>query len=80
MDKIDIIKICAIIIAICILFTTITSIYYDLKYNIRNHDERKTLCDAKGLSYFKTIQTSKEIIGCCTIEEGEIIYCEEFLN
>ncbi len=80
MDKIDIIKICVIIITLLILFNTLTGFYYDMKYTIRNHNERKIICDAKGLSYFKTIQISNEIIKCCKIEEGKLIFCEEFLK
>jgi len=79
-DKIDIIKICAIIIAICILFNTLTGLYYNLRYKIRDHNERETFCNSKGMAYFRATQISKEIIECCAIEEGELIYCEEFLR
>ena len=30
--------------------------------------------------YFKTIQILKEIMGRGKIEEGKVIYCEEFLK
>ena len=80
MDKINIIKICAIIIAICILFTTLTGLYYDLRYKIRNHNERETFCVSKGMAYFRAFQISKEIIECCQIEEGKLVYCEEYLG
>ncbi|MBA7670909.1 hypothetical protein ES703_79056 [subsurface metagenome] len=80
MKKINIIKICAIIIAVCILFTTLTGIYYNLIYRIRDHNERETFCAIKGMAYFRAYQSSKETIECCYIEEGKLIYCEEFLG
>ena len=80
MKEINIIKICAIIIAICILFTTLTGLYYDLRYKIRNHNERETFCAVKGMAYFRAYQSSKETIECCQIEEGKLIYCEEYLG
>ncbi len=78
--KINIIKICAIIIAICVLGSFLMSAYYNMKYSIKNHDERKAVCDSKGLVYLKSLQTSNEIIDCCQIEEGTLINCWEFLK
>jgi len=78
--KIDIIKICVIIIAICLLVSTSMTIYYNLKYSIKNHSERKSLCDSKGLVYLKTIQSSNEVVKCCEIDQGEIVGCIEFLR
>jgi len=84
MDKIDIIKICAIIIAICVLFSALTGLYYNLKYTIRNHDERMMICDTgENLVYIKSLQTSREIVTCCELlkEHGvdHIVYCEDIL-
>jgi len=80
MDRINIIKICAIIIAVCILFNTLTGLYYNLRYKIRDHNERETFCNSKGLVYFRATQISKEFVECCQIEEGKLISCEEFLG
>ena len=82
--KIDIIKICAIIIAICLLFIAIRNIYYDSKYSIKNHDERERICDTgENLVYIKSLQTNKDIVVCCELgkEHGvdHIIYCEDIL-
>lgn len=77
--KINIIKICAIIITICLLYLAISNIYYNLKLSIKNHTERKSVCDNMGLIYLETIQSSNEIVKCCEIVQGEIINCREFL-
>jgi len=78
--KQNIIKICAVIIAICVLGSFVMSAYYNMKYTIRNHDERKAVCDGKSLVYLKSLQTSNEIIDCCAIEDGTLINCWEFLK
>lgn len=85
MKKINIIiTICVIVIAVCILFNTIHGIYYEVKYTIRNHDERRRVCDANENSvYIKSLQSSKDIVECCELlNEGgldHISYCEEIL-
>jgi len=80
MKKIDLIKICVIIIAVLILLNVIVTFYYDLKYVIRNHDERKSICDNMGLVYLKTIQSSNEIVRCCEINQKKIVGCSDFLK
>lgn len=83
-DRIKIIKICAIIIAICVLGSFLMSAYFNVKYTIRNHDERKMICDTgENLVYIKSLQTNKNIVTCCelTKEHGvdHITYCEDIL-
>ena len=82
--KIDIIKICAIIIAICVLGSFLMSAYYNMKYTIRNHGERKGICDTgENLIYIESLQSNKDIVTCCELgkEHGvdHIIYCEDIL-
>ena len=84
MDKIDIIKLCAIIIAICVLLNTSIGIYYDLKYTIRNHDKREIICDTgENLIYIESLQTHKEKVTCCELQKehgvDHIVYCEDIL-
>ena len=80
MENEKIIKICAIIIAIFVVSSFLMSTYYNIKYSIRNHDERKTVCDGKQLVYLKSLQTFNEIIECCAIEEGVLVNCWQFLK
>ena len=56
------------------------SAYFNMKYTIRNHDERKAVCDGKGLVYLKSMQTSNELIYCCEIEDRVLVNCWEFLK
>jgi len=84
MDKIDVIKICAIIIAVFILLNTMVSFYYDLKNTVGNHNKREMICyTGENLVYIKSLQISKEIVTCCELvkEHGvdHIIYCEDIL-
>ena len=79
-DGINIIKICAVIIAICVLGSFVMSAYYNVKYTITGHDERKSVCDSEGLVYLKTAQRSNEIISCCEIQEKTLVDCWEFLK
>lgn len=79
MEKNNIIKICLIIITIYVIAISLLSVYYNMKYTIRNHEQRKSICDNKGLAYFRATQVSKEFIECCKIEDRKLIYCEEFL-
>jgi len=80
MKKIDIIKICIIIITICLLYTAIRSIYYDYsRYTISNHNERKAICDAGNLTYIKSLQNNKNIVTCCELQDNIIIYCKDIL-
>ncbi len=85
MKKIDlIIKIGVIIIAVCILFNTILGTYYEVKYTIRNHDQREMICNLhEDLVYIKSLQFSNEIVKCCELSKEQgvnyIISCEEIL-
>jgi hypothetical protein len=79
-NKIDIIKVCLIIITIFMVANFLMAIYFDIKYAIRNHDEKKSFCDSKGEVYLKSVQGSNELINCCLVEEGEIIGCWEYLK
>ncbi len=84
MMEIKIIKVCAILIAVCILFNTVTNIYFNQKNIIRNHDVREIMCNTgDNLIYIKSVQINKEIIICCEVQEdhgvNHIVYCEDIL-
>jgi hypothetical protein len=79
----NLIKICVILITICLLFNTLMGVYYTFKNKIRNHNEREMICKTGDLVYIKSLQRNKEIVTCCELTEEHgvkhITYCEDIL-